>query len=65
VSGHHHAQWLSRRLIDTLITVTLVLFAVGRAIGKTVRRAQAGSLSPRGGGLVAFIAGDLVELAIA
>jgi hypothetical protein len=37
---YHHGRWFSRRLIGTLITVALVLFAVSRAIGKTVRRAQ-------------------------
>jgi hypothetical protein len=38
--GYHHAQWLSRRLIATLITVPLVPSAASRVIGKTVQRAQ-------------------------
>jgi hypothetical protein len=41
LTGHHHAQSLSRRLIGTLVTVLLVPFAASRVIGKTVQRAQA------------------------
>jgi hypothetical protein len=52
---------LSGRLIDKVITVTLVLFAVSRVIGRN-RTARSSWVSfTAGWGLVAFITRDLVE----